>query len=66
MAIQDLISEAEFAQLRGVTLLTVQRERRRRQGPNFIKLGRVYFYRKAAIADWLQSIEVKTPKNIAS
>ena len=36
MAIQDLISEAEFAQQRGVTLLTVQRERRRRQGPNFI------------------------------
>ena len=66
MAIQDLISEAEFAQLRGVTLLTVQRERRRRQGPNFIKLGRVHFYREAAIADWLQSIEVKTPKNIAS
>ena len=66
MAIQDLISEAEFAQQRGVTLLTVQRERRRRQGPNFIKLGSVYFYREAAIADWLQSIEVKTPKNIAS
>ena len=66
MAIQDLVSEAEFAQQRGVTLLTVQRERRRRQGPNFIKLGRVYFYREAAIADWLQSIEVKTPKNIAS
>jgi hypothetical protein len=66
MAIQDLISEAEFAQLRGVTLLTVQRERRRRQGPNFIKLGRVYFYREAVIAAWLQSIEVKTPKNITS
>ena len=66
MAIQDLISEAEFAQQRGVTLLTVQRERRRRQGPKFIKLGRVYFYREAAIADWLQSIEIKTPKNIAS
>jgi hypothetical protein len=47
-------------------LLTVQRERRRRQGPDFIKLGRVYYYRKAAIEDWLQSIEVKTPKNIAS
>lgn len=66
MAIQDLISEAEFARQRGVTLLTVQRERRRRKGPNFIKLGRVYFYREAAIADWLQSIEVKAAKNIAS
>jgi predicted DNA-binding transcriptional regulator AlpA len=66
MAIYDLISEAEFAQQRGVTVLTVQRERRRRQGPNFIKLGRVYYYREAAIADWLQSIEVKTPKNVAS
>ena len=66
MAIQDLISDAEFARQRGVTLLTVQRERRRRKGPNFIKLGRVYFYREAAIADWLQSIEVKAAKNIAS
>ena len=47
-------------------LLTVQRERRRRQGPNFIKLGRVYFYRESAIAAWLKSIEVKTPKNITS
>ena len=65
MGIDGLILEAEFARQRGVSLLTVQRERRRRQGPDFIKLGRAYYYREAAIEDWLRSIEVKTPKNIA-
>jgi len=59
MALHDLLSEAEFAQQRGVSLLTVQRERRRRQGPNFIKLGRKFFYRSVSVESWLQSVEVQ-------
>jgi len=66
MECHKLISEAEFARQRGVSLLTVQRERRRRQGPNYIKLGRIYYYRSVSIENWLHSIEVKTPQSNAS
>lgn len=62
MTIQDLISEADYAAARGVSLRTVQRERAQRMGPPFIKLGRNVFYRPAAIEQWLIDQEQAQPR----
>ena len=62
MTIQDLISEADYAAARGVSLRTAQRERAQRQGPPFIKLGRQIFYRPAAIEQWLIDQEQAQPR----
>ena len=62
MTIQDLISEADYAAARGVSLRTVQRERAQRMGPPFIKLGRNVFYRPAAIEQWLIDQEQVQPR----
>lgn len=60
MTIHDLLSEADYAALRGVSIRTIQRERALRSGPPFIKLGKSIFYRPAAIETWLLSRE-QTP-----
>lgn len=62
MTIQDLISEADYAAARGVSLRTTQRERAQRMGPPFIKLGRNVFYRPAAIEQWLIDQEQEQPR----
>ena len=65
MTLQDLISEADYAAQRGVSVRTIQRERALRIGPPFIKLGRAVFYRPDAIAKWLLAHEqeqVRAPK----
>jgi len=62
MTIQDLISEADYAAARGVSLRTAQRERAQRVGPPFIKLGRQIFYRPAAIEQWLIDQEQAQPR----
>lgn len=62
MSIQDLITEADYAALRRVSVRTVQRERMLRSGPPFIKLGKSIFYRPASIEAWLISQE-QTPAN---
>jgi hypothetical protein len=62
MTIQDLISEADYAAARGVSLRTVQRERAQRMGPPFIKLGRNVFYRPTAIEQWLIAQEQAQPR----
>jgi len=62
MTIQDLISEADYAAARGVSLRTAQRERAQRMGPPFIKLGRNVFYRPAAIEKWLIDQEQSQPR----
>ena len=49
MSLDTLVSERDYAKLRSVSLLTVQRERRARKCPRFIKLGRKVFYRQEAI-----------------
>ena len=43
MALQDLLTEAKYAELRGASVRTVQRERMLRSGPPFIKLGKTIF-----------------------
>lgn len=60
MTFHDLLTEAEYAELRGVSTRTIKRERAARRGPPFIKLGRKVFYRRAAIDEWLRAIE-QTP-----
>lgn len=55
-----LLTEAEYAALRDVSLRTVKRERAARRGPPFIQLGRKVFYRRAAIEEWLLAQE-QTP-----
>lgn len=62
MTIQDLIPEADYAAHRGVSVRTVQRERAQRIGPPFIKLGRMIFYRPAAIEAWLLAQEQEQPR----
>lgn len=63
MTIQDLLSEAEYATQRGVSVRTAQRERTQRIGPPFIRLGRKIYYRPAAIQTWLLSKEQLQPRN---
>lgn len=62
MAIQDLIPEPEYAEHRGVSVRTVQRERAQRIGPPYIKLGRKIYYRPAAIEAWLLDREQSQPR----
>ena len=62
MNISDLITEADYAAQRGVSVRTVQRERAQRIGPPFIKLGRVIYYRPAAIEAWLLEQEKAQPR----
>jgi hypothetical protein len=62
MTIQDLISEADYAMQRGVSIRTIQRERALRMGPPFIKLGRNVYYRPAAIEEWLLAQEQVQPR----
>jgi len=62
MNIQDLITEANYAVARSVSVRTVQRERAQRLGPPFIKLGRVIYYRPAAIETWLLAKEQAQPR----
>lgn len=57
MTLQDLLTEAEYAAARGVSVRSIQRERALRLGPPFIKLGKSIFYRPAAIEAWLLSQE---------
>jgi predicted DNA-binding transcriptional regulator AlpA len=62
MNIRDLISEADYAAARGVSVRTIQRERAQRIGPPFIKLGRAVFYRPQAIEAWLLTREQAQPR----
>lgn len=56
--IPNLIGEAEYAAMRGVTLRTIQRERALRAGPPFVKLGAKVYYRLAAIEAWVLKQEL--------
>jgi hypothetical protein len=62
MTINDLITEADYAAQRGVSVRTIQRERALRTGPAFIKVGKKVFYRPEAISDWLLSKEQAQPR----
>ena len=56
--LEDYITEKQYAEMRGVTILTIQRERHAGIGAPFTKLGRIVYYRRAAIDQWLLDQEV--------
>jgi len=58
----DLLSEAERADIEGVSVRTLQRERAERRGPPYIKLGRRVFYRLEAYRAWLIAQEQEQPR----
>ena len=58
----ELISEPEWAGLRKCSRRTVQRERSKRIGPPYIKLGKKIFYRVTAIEEWLLEQEQVQPR----
>jgi len=62
MTLTDLISQADYAAQRGVSLRTIHRERAARVGPPFIKLGQKVFYRPEAIEAWLLAREQAQPR----
>ena len=62
MTINDLITEASYADMRAVSVRTIQRERALRIGPPFIRLGRSIYYRPAAIDAWLLAQEQVQPR----
>lgn len=63
MTFRDLIAETDYADQRGVSIRSVQRERAQRVGPPFIKVGRKVYYRPAAIEAWLLSKEQVQPRS---
>ena len=58
----QLISEPEWADWRKCSRRTVQRERSKRIGPPYIKLGKKIFYRVEAIEHWLKAKETIQPR----
>jgi hypothetical protein len=55
--LQGYISEAAYAQIRGTSVRTCQRDRQLRKSPPFVRLGRRVFYRIQAVQAWLISNE---------
>ena len=62
MTFKNLITEQQYADDRGVSVRTIQRERSARIGPSFIKVGKKVFYRPKAIEEWLLSREQEQPR----
>lgn len=60
--LNDLISEARYAEMRGICIRSAQRERALRIGPAYIKLGRRVLYRPEAIDAWLLAKEQSQPR----
>lgn len=66
MILQKLISEEEYAKLRGFSIRSAQYERAARKGPPFIKLGGKVFYNPDAIDRWVlaqQSDQIRAKKS---
>jgi len=59
----DLVTEQDYASLRGVELATLRNERAKKIGPPFVVLGRVVYYPKSAIMDLIKaSTRLAEPK----
>lgn len=54
------VAEAEYARQRGVSVRLLQRERRARQGPPFVKVGTAVYYSVEGIREWLRANTVNT------
>jgi hypothetical protein len=51
--LEGYITEKEYAQQRGVSLRTCQRERALRKAPPHVVLGKQVYYRISAVREWL-------------
>ena len=60
------ITEAKLARQRGVTTRTLARERQRRDGPPFCKIGRKTFYPIEGFRRWLRDIEQRPKRGRAA
>jgi hypothetical protein len=64
--LEHLVSEAEFAKIIGRSLVTVQRDRYKRRGCPFVRLGRLVRYRPADIRSYIESNRrAKSPDEFA-
>lgn len=52
---EPLLNEHQLAKLLNVSVATVRRRRRLRQGPKYIKVGASVRYKSADVAAWLES-----------
>ena len=60
------LTETEYAQQRGVSLRTCQRDRALRQGPPHIVIGKKVYYRLEAVKSWLLEQEQHTTRSLVS
>ena len=58
---EDYVHEADLAREFGGCRRTWQRRRQERTGPPFIKVGAKVMYRRAAVLEWLEGLEVTPP-----
>ncbi|HUY39798.1 MAG TPA: helix-turn-helix domain-containing protein [Candidatus Binataceae bacterium] len=56
---KDYLDERQVAALLGISLSSLQQWRHRRQGPEFMRVGRLVRYRRSAIEQWLDSRTVR-------
>lgn len=50
---EGYVTESDYAERRGVSVRTCQRDRQLRRSPPFVVVGRHIYYRVEAIRDWL-------------
>lgn len=55
--LSGFIPEEEYAQRRGVTVRTCQRDRQLRKSPPYVRVGRRIFYRIETVREWLVGLE---------
>lgn len=60
--LDDKITEDRLAFELGRNIRTLQMWRAQRTGPPFIRLGRQILYRRAAVEQWLESLEQEQPR----
>ena len=56
---EEYLPEEQVAKLFGRNIRTLRQWRKQRQGPAFCKVGGQIIYRRAAVNDWLKSIETQ-------
>jgi hypothetical protein len=61
--LEDYITEAELAAETDKTVRMLQKWRQLRVGPPWTKFGKQVIYRRAAVNDWLRSLEQQPVRN---
>lgn len=62
----DCLTEEDFMMLAGVTPNTAEAWRKRRQGPDYIRIGNRVLYPRAAVAKHLESLTRDRPSATAA